>query len=428
MFTDENDNVYVVGRLGASVDYDSGKASDAPADPNLPGIFIVKFDAAGAFRWDLVLDATQGFADTGLDLYVTPDGSAYITGGFRGEVSGLGSSCSLSAEDNSGKIPFLVKLDPNGACAWAEEYSGGATNSYGTGVRVNREGKILLVGQFQGSMTLGTTISSEGGEEREDGFVARLDAAGKPLWAKRYGGPENDSVDATIDAQGGMVVYGHFKGEASLDGKIATSEGDYDLFFMKYDPDGNQLWDEHKQAGGSWDEYPSRVLLDPASGDIFLTGHSTGAFDYMGHVFEGATGYDVMFAMKISQADGKLLWGSHFPQELGQTLDAKLDPLGNLVFGGVSTGNRDFGGGPLDNLGTEDAVLVKLNGQDGKHIFSEPYRGGGKSSIFGLAVDTHGYTIVTGRFEQQITFGDKTHTATPGADPYDTFVAKLPPR
>ncbi|XYH92718.1 hypothetical protein ACMHYB_33195 [Sorangium sp. So ce1128] len=446
---DANDNVYIVGRLGDSVDFDSDVQSAAMRETaqSTPGIFIVKLDASGELLWHRVFEATQGFSPNGLDLQVTVDGSAYLTGGFQHSVDlGQGNpDCELenSINENWKNVtPFVAKFDPNGTCLWARQFGGDAAEvGYGTGVRVNAAGEILLVGRFYETMTFDTTTLSSQGSI--DGFVAKLDAKGAPLWAKAFGGPGGEStdyIDADIDALGGIVVYGSFLTEASLHGTpIGSIHDDPDLFLVKYDADGNELW--WKTLEGSGSQFPSRVLVDPESREIVLTGNFEGSFAYQGHSFESELGPGsddrAIFVLKIAQ-DGSRMWASEFPPGHGVTYDARLDSLGNLVFGGsVYEDGMDFGGGVLPPVGTADAVLVKLDGRTGAHLFSDAYGSEGTSVVLGVAVDSHDDAIITGHFEKQITF-DRPHEATPANSDlcttdntqakffrcYDAFVAK----
>ena len=419
---DANDNVYVASWLGGAVNFGGGPRT--PSFPAAPDIVIVKYDPAGTYVWDRLLTATNGFSLYSFDLGIDGDGSLYVTGGFSGSLDFHGTCRKLDNGNDPAFTTFLAKLDASGVCTWAKSFGDGTATHYASGVRVSPAGEILLIGEFDGAITLGsTTLSSQG---QNDAFVAKLDAAGSPVWAKSFGGPENDSADAAFDSQGGVVVYGNFQGSALLDGESKTSAGLRDLFLGKYSPDGVKLWLE--PAGDAGDQHQARVLVEPESDNIVLTGWTVGSFNF-GESITGNDPYRTIFALKMGP-DKSWLWGKPFPGGTDEANNAALDPLGNLIFVGISTGGTDFGGGPLPY----PAIVVKLDPQ-GEHVWSNSYGGAGVSSPLGLTADTHGNTIFTGTFDTAIELGRESYVAKPGADPCpapflgcgDAFVAKLGP-
>ena len=66
-----------------------------------------------------------------------------------------------------------------------------------------------------------------------------------------------------------------------------THSGKEDMFLIKYDSSGNKQWS--KLVGTSGDDRGHGVSVD-ASGNVYVTGWSKGAFD--GHVNSGS--YDML--------------------------------------------------------------------------------------------------------------------------------------
>lgn len=423
--TDTNDNIYVVGRMGGPVDFGGGMRT--PPNPQGPDIFIVKLDAGGTYLWDRVFHATSSFTPYDVDLAVAADGSLYLTSGFAAHLD-LGGDCQLDNGNNFEVTAFLAKLDASGACAWAKKFGDGTKSSFGGGVRLGPAGEPLVLGAFSDTITFDSlTLSAQGSL---DVFAVQFGADASPVWAKSFGGPDVDYADAAFDSQGNVVVSGSFQGDALLDGVSATSAGDHDLFVGKYGPDGSALW-PIKTAGDADRQLPGRVLVGP-NDVIVLTGSFLGTLD-LGQSIASNAPFQSIYALKLA-ADGTWIHGQSFPGGQDELTAAQLDPLGNLVLTGTSSGNTDFGGGPLPVTGGYYAFMAKLDPQLG-HIWSHAYAGTGAGLPIGLAIDSEGNTIVTGEFEGTLSFGAGELVATPGADPcpipflgcHDTFLAKLAP-
>jgi hypothetical protein len=406
---DADDNIYLAGRIGGPVDFGGGLLT--PANPESPDVFLVKYDASGNYVWDRLFHAPKGFSPYGLDLRADVAGGLYLSGAFDGSLD-LGAGCKIST--SFPQTAFLAKLDPSGACVWAKPFGEGTISQY-VSVRVSAAGELLLVGLFYGTLTIGSTTLSNQGDS--DGFVAKLDADGDPLWAKAFGGPARDVIDATFDSKGGVIVYGALQGDEVLDGESVPSAGSSSFFVLSYAPDGGKRWPPKIVSDAA---YPAsgKVLVDPASDDIIIIGN-----DPLG----------TTFALKM-KSDGSGFGGKSFTGGQVQILDAQLDPFGNMVFIGRSLGGTDFGGGPLLTASDDSTVVVKLDPK-GEHIWSHLFVGEGNSLPIHLALDRHGNAIVTGQFKNTIGFGSMTLTATPGADPCpssflgcdDGFLAKLGP-
>jgi hypothetical protein len=83
-----------------------------------------------------------------------------------------------------------------------------------------------------------------------DVFLVKLDADGQPIWFQRGTGSSHDAGNAIgLDAEGDVYVSGLFVGSASFGSQRLTStSGQADVFFVKYNRDGDFLW--AFQAGG----------------------------------------------------------------------------------------------------------------------------------------------------------------------------------
>jgi hypothetical protein len=113
---------------------------------------------------------------------------------------------------------FLIKTDANGNVQWAKTY-GGTYDDRAYSVQQTSDGGYILAG-YTGSFGAGYY----------DIFLIKTDANGNIQWAKTYGGTRYErafSVQQTSD--GGYIVAG----------VNSFGAGDYDIFLVKTDANGN---------------------------------------------------------------------------------------------------------------------------------------------------------------------------------------------
>jgi hypothetical protein len=128
---------------------------------------------------------------------------------------------------------FLIKTDANGNIIWAKTY-GGTDWDVARSVQQTSDGGYIVAGWTR---SFGTGYY--------DIFLIKTDANGNIIWAKAYGGTNNDtaySVQQTSD--GGYIVAGRTG---------SFGAGGLDIFLIKTDANGNIQW--AKTYGGTdWDE------------------------------------------------------------------------------------------------------------------------------------------------------------------------------
>jgi hypothetical protein len=135
-----------------------------------------------------------------------------------------------------GDNPFVIKLDSSGSPVWAKSFGGGDSN--GGGIAVDASGNSYTTGFFAGTMTVGsTTLTAVGGR---DIFIIKLDSSGSPVWAKSFGGSENDfGRGIAVDASGNSYTTGFFAGTMTVGSTTLTAVGGNDIFVIKLDSSGS---------------------------------------------------------------------------------------------------------------------------------------------------------------------------------------------
>ncbi|MFM2176114.1 MAG: hypothetical protein RL015_212, partial [Verrucomicrobiota bacterium] len=126
-------------------------------------------------------------------------------------------------------------------CEWV--FSGGGSGHDKTrAVTTDRVGNVFLASECVGDAMFGDQQHKTAGEM--DMCLTKLDAAGKPLWVRGFGGSKTDRAYGVItDAAGNAYVTGHFEStDAMANGEKLPNAGNFDAFTAKFTPDGKLLW------------------------------------------------------------------------------------------------------------------------------------------------------------------------------------------
>jgi hypothetical protein len=169
-------------------------------------IFLIKTDAKGNVQWAKTYEVRD--FEYAYSVQQTSDGG-YIVAGltthFRGNLDIL-----------------LIRTDANGNIIWAKTYEG-TDYEYVNSVQQTSDGGYIVAG-----------LTGSFGAGEGDIFLIKTDANGNIIWAKTYGGPDDDSaysVQQTSD--GGYIVAGWTN---------SFGAGEREIFLIKTDAKGNIQW------------------------------------------------------------------------------------------------------------------------------------------------------------------------------------------
>ena len=241
---DPSDNVYLAGNTNSYwvwTDADNLYFGDG---------FIKKYDPAGAELWYHPTSTTA----SGNGVTVDHNGHAFMAGTTGGDLAGTN-------ENPNYDDTFLIKYDSAGVEQWAEQYGTPGWESGGH-VTVDDMGNSYLLGRTNGSLG-GPTLGEF------DVFLKKIDPTGTELWSRQIGTTSRDgSGDVAIDSQGNVFITGWTAGSLA-----AQNMGWEDLFLMKLDPLGNELWSY--QIGSNGTESATSLAID-AQDNVYISGQTLG--------------------------------------------------------------------------------------------------------------------------------------------------------
>lgn len=323
----------------------------------------------------------------------------------------------IGAPGGPGATVFVVKFDATGTLLWSRTF-GGPSAAVGAGkIAADPSGAVVMMGRFSGMVDFGGGVLTSKSEE--DLYVLKLTADGEFLWVKSYGEPSASTATGglAVDSSGQIILAGSFQGSFSFGGPVLTSAGMQDIFVAKLDSSGAHVWS--RKFGDSLAQTARGVALD-AGGNVLLIGGFSGALDFGGGTLTSAGGTDVFIA-KLDPG-GAHLWSSRYgdsQDQLGNAL--AVDTAGRVLVTGTFDGAIDFNGSaPLVSAG-QDVFVAKLE-SDGAHVWSKRFGAAGDQTSAGIAADSTGNTLVTGRFAGSVNFGGGELVSAGGQD---AFLVKL---
>jgi len=267
---------------------------------------------------------------------------------------------------------WLIKTDADGNKIWDKTYGGSDDDSGGP----------LCVQQTSddGYIIGGRTKSFGAG--KYDVWLIKTDADGTKVWDKTFGGSGEDgshSVRQTTD--GGYIIAG---------GTQSFGAGDYDIWLIKTDSEGNKMWD--KTYGGSNIDWGVCVQSTTDGGYIIV-----GTTDSFGDIYD----FDV-WLVKID-TNGNEIWNRTFG---GNRIENGLYVRQTADGGYIASGKTSSFG-----AGGDDAWLIKVDA-NGNEIWNKTYGGSKQESGEIVQQIADGGYVIEGR------------TNSYGEGNYDTWLVK----
>ncbi len=303
---------------------------------------------------------------------------------------------------------------------WATMAGGGGID-IGSSIAVDSNGNSYVTGGFSSaSIGFGTdTLSSAG---NTDIFVVKYDASGNEVWAKSAGGTNADVGESiAVDGSGNSYVTGSFMSASITFGTTTltnTSSGTMDIFIVKYDAAGNVLW--AVKAGGTGADAGTGIAVD-GNGSSYVTGNFTSSTLAFGTTTLTNAGANDIFIAKYNSS-GVIQWSESAGGNYDDMCNSiAVDGIGNsYITGGSGSTSISFGSITLNITGVYDFIIAKYNGSGS----AQWARNAGVADGKDVTLDGSGNCYVTGSFSTAtIAFGTSTLTNA-GSFTGDLFVVK----
>jgi len=443
--TDAQGNVYTVGLFNnTTIDMDPSPATLNFTNVAAQDIFISKNDPNGNLIWGKHLGGLG--PDIGNSIVVDQNNNVYICGDFGQTLDMDPGAGVYNLTANAPKNSFILKLDANGNFVWAKLISSHSIN-YAKEISIHN-GHLFITGQFRDTAdfdpglnvnNLVSTYNTSQNNYWSDAYVLKLDTNGNYIWAKSFGGEEDELVySITNDQQGNVLVGGSFKGSADFDPSALVHNingpSHYTAFINKLDSNGNHIWTAAFQG-------TNRSEVFGVTTDAYNNVYATGGHEALTDFDPGNTIYNLnsnggpldIFIVKLN-SNGSFNWAHTLGaanQDLGNKI--KVDDENNLYIGGVfssSSGGVDFDPGnsiyPLQSFGPNtDCFILKLT-DAGNFILAKHFRGGNGDNLTSLAIDAQKNIFSTGAFWQITDFDPNIGQAQiTSLGVYDAFICKL---
>ncbi|POY37034.1 hypothetical protein C3K47_08225 [Solitalea longa] len=227
------------------------------------------------------------------------------------------------------------------------------------------------------------------------------------LWGRSLGGIYNDAGSSlTNDQYGNTYICGSFRDVVNFgvppNNGTLTSNGDADVYFAKYDINGNLVW---AKSIGSYDWDEGHTIAIGKEGNVYISGFMRETADFdpgpSTSILSAASGSpDIFIAAYDNQ--GNYLWAhliGNSSLDMGQNITT--DKEGNVYLAGLFSGQVDFNpsSGTLilgDSKSSQDAFIAKFDSKGNvlwAHNIGENYN---TNQAVRIRTDLNGNVSITG--------------------------------
>jgi hypothetical protein len=337
-----------------------------------------------------------------------PDGDVIVGGRFT-ETLVFDQTTIMSAAPQA----FVGRLDgETGSLKWLRGLGDLPTDDHPSLLAVDDAGAVYVANEFAKSFSFaGKSIFPNGPSEI---FIAKIDAAGQPVWITSMGtgGIDFPSALVAIDSLGLVAIGGKFKGTMSVPrvggaDVLSSKSTGADVFIVRLAVNNGLAVNSQGLGGNGNDD-----LLDLAvDGQALLAVGVFGAsIDLGGGPLPGSAGSFVLAQTAAGQYTGSfsLLQAALQPEHIRASAD------GALWLSGQLDGQAMLAGALIS--GANIGFAVKLT-RSGEAIRAFSFGGPGTSFGSAMVVDRT-RAVVTGGFSGLATFADETLTAVNQSDAF----------
>lgn len=280
---------------------------------------------------------SNAYTETGATA-VDQSGNVFVTGYYGGGPLIAGSH-SLNTPTGNLSV-YVIKYDPLGNPLWAKG-SMGTSQDFPPAICTDFNGNSIVCGYFDGTSTsFGTYTLTNNGSKNI--FIVKYDPNGNVLWAKGSSGTANNiAYGVSTDTNNNVYVTGEYNSPTITFGtNTLTNSGFINMFIVKYDQNGNELWAKNSIAS----RCRAHAIDTDMNNNTIVTGiYSSGPVVFNSHTLTSTSPGDAMFLVNYDQ-NGNVTWAKTPIKGTSVGVEPyaiTIDQLGNSYIAG------NFSGSPL---------------------------------------------------------------------------------
>lgn len=339
--------------------------------------WVVKLNSNGDTSWTRTLGGSDD--DIATYVVVTPDGGYLITGATKSDNGDI-----TDKRRNFGEDAWVIKLDGGGHTVWSKTYGSTAVDQAFSAI-LTTDGGYLVVGV--GGNNDGDISGYKGGG---DAWALKLNANGNIAWSKVYGGTGWDQASQAAAVTGGYILGGLTNsGDGDVKGYHVPQYIGADFLAAKIDLNGNLVW--AKAYGGTNDEVANSIV--PASDGVVIAGYTSSKDgDVTGYHGTQAFFID-MWALKLNGDGNIVwakTYGGTWDDAV--TSMVATSDGGFVLAGATGSNDGDVVANHNAKDGNEDAWIVKIDAAGNKQ-WVKNFGGPGDEVAYSLSLNPGGFTI-----------------------------------
>jgi hypothetical protein len=381
---------------------------------------------------------------------IDAEGNVLVTGIAQGSAAStsiaFGNGKVLTVASANNQESFIARYDAAGDCQWVTLVSG-VGDEVLFRVAFSPTGEAIAIGESSttsSSVTVDSVpISKPSNAGNRDVLVVKLDALGKRVWHKIFGGPAGDSAEAlAVHTNGDIAIGGYVVRAAGTDNvafpprAVSYPPSPAKVAFVTLlDKDGAGKWAFGYPPGGTATSSNMSVLRSvtfDVLGDVVIAGDFDHSIDLrygqssaaLSFQVLGTTGFDG-FVAKLAGGDGKTSWG----QRIGGTADDRAkdvttDAARNIYVAGSYTGPGPItiGTHAMPIFGGVDAYVTKLDTSGTSYEWARGFGGPALQNVDSVAIDPWNNIVLGGTQDETVSWGGKSSIGGGGRD---GFAVKL---